>query len=265
MDYFVYKTKKEKESIIEDMKRIKEFIYGDQDISCVDGSIELIPYERIKQDRNLVNHLKVANWEICDIDDDWYFKCYDERKPAAIKYYIETIMTHMMFNVSGDGYKGTLKIFHEYIYSRLISEYIGKNKEPGINETLGHLGLLAFSNGTNPELNNDLVVTALYNRDQLERVYEIVMGKGSYQVLNELVNTYCSHLNKGASIGPDVLDNDFKALVDLLKEYFYKKLDTLDLFDDEKQLMINNFEEQYKLLIEKYKRDNARIKRPKPY
>ena len=44
MEYFIYKTQEDKKAIIDEMKKIRKFIYGDNDISCLDRSIKLISY-----------------------------------------------------------------------------------------------------------------------------------------------------------------------------------------------------------------------------
>lgn len=263
MDYFVYKTKKEKQSIMDEIKNIRNYIYGDEDITPLEESVSIIPYEKIKDDRSMIQHIKRDRYEICNRGDDWYFKCYDDRKSTAITYFKESIMTDMMINTSGSKDDLFLPIFYNYIYSKIIKEYINGKEEFGINEELGHLGLLAFSNEYNPDFNNDLVMCALYSRNQIKKIYEEVMGEGSLNELINKCNSFNSNQKQGSCTNKQDLDDSFYSVIGLLKEYFHKKLDMSESIPQlEKEPMLDNFDEVYNLLVEKYENEKGSITKP---
>lgn len=258
MEYFIYKDEKDKKAIIDEMKRIRKYIYDDEDISCLDKSIKLISYSKVKSDRNLIKQINGSVGGICRRGSDYYFRCYGDRSEYALSSYKETIMIHMMFYNSGSENDLVLSIFYPYIYAYYVNGYLGKKEEIGVNEELAHLGVLAFANEYDPYKNNSLIICALHYRNYIKRLFEEMVGLGSFDEFAERCKSFSEHQNKGTSVAAKILDEDFTSIIESLKMVFDARMGEIPesiLSEDEKSAMIDNFYEVYGLLKEKYKNE----------
>ena len=260
MEYFIYKTQEDKKAIIDEMKKIRKFIYGDDDISCLDRSIKLISYEEAKKDKKLINFINGNLGALCQRGEDCYFRCYGDRSDEIISYFKETIMIHMMLNNSGDTDDISLSIFVPYVYANYISNYLGTNDKPSINDELANFGLIAFSNSYDTYSDNSLIKCALYSRDYLKTMFDRVMGIGSFDKFAELCRTFYESQNMGENTDVKALDKQFMSIIETLKKYFYSRMsEKPDISDDEKKTMADNLGEVYILLVKKYKKEKKTI------
>lgn len=258
MDYFVYKTKSEKEAIIEEMIGMRKFIYGDEDISSLDNFVKLIPYEKVK--KSLTEYIDTNVGALFHKGNDCFYRCYGERSEYALNVFKEDLMTNIMFSSSGSKDDIFLEVFYPFVYARYIRKYLHTEDKSGINEELGHLGLLAFANEYNPDFNNDLVICALYNRNNIKSIYENIMGVGSFERFMKRCESFFGHQNKANSIDDEVLNEDFNAIIESLKDFFLEKMGRRrDIPNEEKEPMIDSFEEVLYLLKEKYKSEKESI------
>ena len=258
MDYFVYKTKSEKEAIIEEMIKMRKFIYGDEDISSLDSCVKLIPYEKVN--KSLTKYIDTNVGALSRKGNDCFYRCYGERSEYALNGFKEDLMTNMMFSSSGSKDDIFLEVFYPFVYARYIRDYLHTEDKSGINEELGHLGLLAFANEYNPEFNNDLVICALYNRNNIRSIYENIMGIGSFDRLMKRCESFFNHQNKDNCVDDEALGEDFNAIIQSLKDFFLERMGRRrDIPTEEKEPMIDNFEEVLYLLKEKYDAEKNNI------
>ena len=264
MDYFVYKTKKEKDTIIEDMHKVRSFIYGDDDISCISKGIKLIPYSDIKHDRGLVKDLKSTAGQLWieEETDTTYLKRYDECNSMSDKFYMESIIFNMMFCNSGDIDDIYLPIFFSYVYGDIECRYLGLNKRDTLTTNLARLGLLAFSNSYDYNINNDLAHAALYNRNSIKEIYEDIMGESSFEHFYDLCKTYSDK-----SLYPKSIEyKDFYSIIELLKKYFYLKVDKLTYLTlNERNSMIIRFNDQFNKIINSFEEGINELSKNNPF
>ena len=264
MDYFVYKTKEEKDTIIKDMIKVRGFIYGDEYISCISKGIEIIPYSKIKHDKALVSCLKSTEGQlwIDEETDTTYFKRYDECKPKSDKFYKESIIFNTMFYNSGNNDDIFLPIFFSYIYGDIECRYLGINKRKTLTTDLARLGLLAFSNSYDYNINNDLANAALYSRNSIKEIYEDIMGESSFEHFYDLCKTYSDK-----SIYPKSIEyEEFYSIAQLLKKYFYLKVDKLTYLTlNERNSMIVRFNDEFNKLVSRFEEGIDELSKNNPF
>lgn len=252
MDYIVYKTQKEKETIISDITNIRKFIYNDEDISCLEDAIKVIPYSDIKHDRGLVSMIKNTNGQLWTKNNITYIKRFDECNSLSDLFYIDTIFINMMFNNSGTKEDINLPLFNAYVYASIENKYLGNKEENDIPSSLGSLGVLAFSRDINPNINNDLVNSALYNRNKIKDIYEETMGPSSFDSFMDLCNKF-----KDISLNPQsITDEVFYNMIKTLKKFFYLRVDGFkEISQNDKNSMIIHFDEEYSKLVNKFEEE----------
>ena len=263
MEYYIYKTSKEKEDILNEIYNVRRFIYNDDNISCLDGRIKLIPFSEVQEDRSLITSIKKNYGEVITRFNQGitYYKCYDDRKETAIKFFKESIIFNMMFYNSGDNNSLDFPIFYSYIYSLIESKYLGKSRSDSLSNSLAELGIFAFSTDYNKNINNDLVNAALYNRNSIKDIYEDTMGKNTYDRFSDLCKKFSLELDYPSSME----DNHFYSIIETLKKFFYLRVDNMKhLSLNERNSMIIQFNDEYSKLVNKFEEEKDDFRRQKP-
>lgn len=246
MECFIYKTEEEKEAINKTIIDIRKFIYHDDKVDYVSSVLVTLPYSFIQETENTKRDLNLYFDGMYDDETDRYFQCYDIEDDALSigkkEQYIKAMMDNIVFFYSGGYDAPYVPILNDYIHNTLEYQYENKKGNLSVFGEIGHLGLLAFSNELDTNANNDLIRATLYNRHFLKERFDEIMGEGSFNELRDLCDTVST---SGIQNNGILYDKGVKYIIEMLKEYFYKRLETLDIPNEDKSIMKSRFDLEY--------------------
>ena len=237
MYYIVYKNDEEQRSILSEMLKVNKFIYEDDNLEQVYRRIRFVYYDSIKDNKILASLNTSGQY---DNDKDLYIRFYDSNK----EYISRTLIDIITFLKSGKDSAVYFELF-QVLNQRLYSKYTGSIHPRNAKDDICDLGLLAFSTRPNVNDKNDLINAFLYDREGLAKKYDSIMGDNSFSEL--CLQTFNLLLNYGLT---NILsDYEFNNVINSLRDYFYAKMKTLRISENDKNELIKKFEFRYEEVL----------------
>ncbi len=252
MVHFIYKDKMDLLVSNIDLSSVHYYIYRDGLTEQVKDNIDFIQYDSIT-DEKVLKGLKKQYADSYDDGVDIYVRCY-ELDAKGVDRKKKIMIDSITYYNSGDKSADYFYVFFDALYRKVYYEYLNIKREYSILDDLGDLGLLAFSDSpTIRKDNNVLFHSFLFDRSEIERKYDSLMGEGEFKKLNDL----CFQLEMDYAINQkNVADSLFFEIINRLKVYFLKNMKRYYLYHnrevclEEKTAMVINFNSKYSELIE---------------
>ena len=247
MIYLVYKTKEEFDKINTQLSIVSKYIYKEELSEKVTRGIHILNYEDISNEAFLrkLDNSPLSYYD--PNDSEYYYKFYDlndnEKQNDAFRdIYQIVVCLH-----SGNQNTKTFGIFHDVLLNEYFNEMC-EIKSHDILDDITELGLLAFSKSYDYKKDNDLIYTFLYDKKLIKSIFEEIMGENTYDEYNNYCNmVYFDYILNNHNVS----NYEFNKIMEGLKKYFYKKIDTLDIPVNEKNAMIIRFNHKYQDVINK--------------
>lgn len=242
----VCKTDEEKALILSNILKINNFVYHDDNLEDVYRKITFVNYSDI--DKKIINDFERST--TVDFKDGLYFMCYDLDTIGKKESTIKTIMDLIIFCKSGNDDKNFCELFYYSFGLRLLDSFLDKEHERDMLDEISDFGLVVFSNELDVNKNNVLMHSFLHDRTLLPFIYDSVMGTGSFKDLNEIGDKLVLDFSLN---NRNISDYEFNYIMSSLKDFFYKRIESIDLYSVKKEAMIKRFEEEYSKLIKRQK------------
>lgn len=242
MIYYIYKKRDAKKRIESDISRIYRYIYDDNDLEKLQDKIRVINYSSIKN-QELLYKLEETKYMVSDKDNNLYYKLYNKEMMDNQSEYLIDIIRMITFFHSGDENTNYFHLFFDLLNIKIYNELSNNKMKSDILDEISDLGLVAFANNSNIKKDNDLINSFLYDRDLIKSIYDETMGEGAFDLINQ--NSFMLIVDYALN-NKNVSDNEYRTVVDNLRDYFYRKISLANnISQEEKDTLIKKFENTY--------------------